>query len=109
MKAQITPVGGGFYSVHNMFVENGTIQNIGTGTAYIRGNLVYLVSADAGAGVGSAAMATGQGWTVLNKTTLVGTAEGIGHDKNYTDGSLDTEYNSGPITLKPVSCSAIWQ
>lgn len=107
MKARIIPAGGGFYTVHSIIVMNGSIHNVGTGTAYVQGNSVHLVGSDAGKGPD--AMWTSQGYTVLNKTTLVGTTEGIGHDKNYGDGSLDTEYSGGAITLTPISCTAIWQ
>jgi hypothetical protein len=54
-------------------------------------------------------MYTGLSYIVLNKDTLVGREQWIGHDKNFRDGSLDTEYQSTPITLRPVACTVIWK
>lgn len=108
VKAQITPMGGGFYTTNHIAVEKGGIINIGTGTAYIKGNSVYWTIADAGKD--SVAMSTSISFMVLNKNTLIGKSESIYHDKNYADDSLDTEYQVENTELTtPVPCNSIWQ
>jgi hypothetical protein len=108
IKARITPEGGNFYTVNSIIVSNGSIHNVQIGTAYTRGDLVYWTTA--GAGKDSIAMWTGQSYLVINRYTLAGKIKSIGHDKNFADGSLDTEYSAEPINpLIPVSCPSIWQ
>ena len=88
LQAQITPTGGGYYTIGGIVVENKHIGNMMSGAAYVRGMSVYMTVSTAGKN--SIAMWTGQGYVVFNKSTLVGKYEDIGHDKNYVDGSLDT-------------------
>ena len=107
LKARITPAGDGFYDTRYVIVINKVLNNVGNGTAFLRGTSVFWAGADAGKN--SAAMWTGQNYFHLNKNTLVGQWKGIGHDKNFADGSLDTEYDAFPVTLTPVACNAIWQ
>jgi len=108
IKARITPQGSNFYTVNSVIVSNGSIHNVVIGTAYTRGDLVYWTTAQAGKD--SIAMWTSQSYLVLNRYTLAGKIKSIGHDKNFADGSLDTEYSAEPINpLIPVSCPSIWQ
>lgn len=105
IKAQINPEGKGFFTVSSILIENGLLNNVGGGTAYIKGETVYW-SLNV-AGNSQEAMWASQNYLVINKRSLVGQLESIGHDKNYADGSLDTEYESNTITLTPVQCSTI--
>jgi hypothetical protein len=105
LQARIIPMGSGFYTMNDVIVANGSIHNIGSGTAYVRGNSVYITTSDAGKD--SSAMWAGLTYTVLDRNTLIGKHEGVGHDINYADSTIDTEYSSG--TLTPVSCTSIWQ
>ena len=102
LKAKIQPEGSGFFRIGSVFVENGNIKNIGNGAAYIKGDFVYwtlnLVGND------EASMWSSQSYLILNKRNLIGQIESIGHDKNYLDGSLDTQYESRAISLTPISC-----
>ncbi len=106
MQARITPTGGGFSTLNILIVKNGSIHNIGSGTAYVRGKSVYMTVDHAGKD--SVAMWTGQEYAVLDKKTLIGESESIGHDYNYDDSSLDTQYGSG-VFLTPVPCTSLWQ
>jgi hypothetical protein len=105
MKAQITPQGSGFFTVNSILIENGKLNNVGGGTAYIKGDTVYW-TLDL-AGNGQEAMWTDQIYLVINKTSLVGQFESISHDKNFAEGSLDTEYEINSITLTPVPCKVV--
>ncbi len=105
MKAQINPEGNGFFTVSSILINNGKLKNVGGGTAFIKGNLVYW--AQNFAGNDQVAMWTSQSYLLINKNTLVGQLKSISHDKNYADGSLDTQYESNPITFTPVSCSLV--
>lgn len=107
MKARITPAGDGFYDTRYIIVANKTIHNVGSGTAYLRGTSVFWETAEAGKDATS--MYVSLNYLVFNKDTLVGQTKGIGHDKNFADGSLDTEYGAGALTLKPMACTALWQ
>lgn len=107
MKWRITPTGGSFYNINGIIVSDGAIQNVMSGTAFVKGNLVYMTVSSSGKD--SDAMWTSQDNIVIDKKTLIGQVEGIGHDESYGDGSLDTAYSGGPITFTPVACSSIWQ
>lgn len=99
IKARIAPQSSGFFTLSFIVVSKGAIHNVGTGTAYLRGDLVYLMLGDVGND--SNAMWTSQSYKVINRYTLTGQEESIGHDKNYADSSLDTEYTSSLSTLPP--------
>jgi hypothetical protein len=107
LKARITPAGDGFYDTRYILIKNRAILNVGTGAAYLRGTSLFWTIANAGADAN--AMWTSEDYLVLDRNTLVGQAKSIGHDKNFSDGSLDTQYTSGPMTLAPVACAAIWR
>ena len=105
LKANIKPDGNGFFRISSVLIENGNLKNIGNGSAYIKSDIVYwalnLVGND------QASMWSSQNYLILNKRTLIGQIEYIGHDKNYTDGSLDTEHGSKTIALTPVACRSL--
>jgi len=50
------------------------------------------------AGKDDEAMWTSTTYVVLSAATLNGTYESIGHDRNYFDLSIDTEYEYGTLT-----------
>lgn len=103
IKARIIRLGHGFYAINGVVTKNSVIHNIQTGTAYIQGASVYMTTADSGKD--AEAMWTSQSYSVFDKKTLIGQYDSIGNDKNYADGSIDTEHTSG--TLTPVPCSSI--
>ena len=106
LQSRINPLGGGFYSMSNIIVVGGIVNNVESGTAYMKGSQVLASSG--GAGKNTEAMWTGQAYLTFDKNTMLGQYEGIGHDRSYKDMSIDTEYNE-PLTLTPVSCTLIWQ
>ncbi len=105
IKAKITSQGSGFFSVSSILIEDGKLNNVGGGTAYVKGDSVYWTINNAGND--QVAMWTSQSYLIINRLTLIGQIESIGHDKNYADGSLDTQYESNPLTLTPVSCKVV--
>ncbi|WP_045227258.1 hypothetical protein [Methyloterricola oryzae] len=101
LKAKIRPEGNGFFNISSVLVENINLKNVGNGVAYIKGDTVYLALNLVGNDQTS--MWSSQNYLIINKRNLTGQSESIGHDKNFIDGSLDTEYDSSTITLTPVS------
>lgn len=82
-------------------ISNGSdLHNVMGGSAFIGSNNIFVSSYQSGRD--SAAMWTGNPYFVLDKNSLNGSFEGIGHDYNYVDHSTDTEYSTGYLTH--VSC-----
>lgn len=106
IKARIIPQGSGFFAVSSILIENGKFQNVGGGTAYVKGDSIYWTLNFAGND--ETAMWTSQSYLIINKRTLSGQLESIGHDINYNDDTLDTEYrSSNPLTLTPIQCAKV--
>lgn len=110
VKLGVSHMGGGHYLLAGKMIKSdGTLHNIVNGNAEIVGNNIYVTLVHSGNGNG--AMWTGTVLVTLDISTLNGTAEGIGHDRNYSDqpfvsGGIfidsDTEYSTGSLTF--ISC-----
>jgi hypothetical protein len=82
---------GKYYQLNfEMADEDGNLFNLGFGNARVTADKVYMTIINAGKS--DTAMYTGTSHIVLDKVTLNGVAESIGHDRNYHDLSLDTGY-----------------
>ena len=91
---------GKYYQLNfEMAYEDGTLFNLGFGNARVTADKVYMTIINAGKS--DTAMYTGTSHIVLDKATLNGVAESIGHDRNYHDLSLDTEYEIAYLYYLP--------
>ncbi len=107
MKVGVSHMGGGHYLLAGKMIKSdGTLHNIVNGNAEIVGNNIYMTLVHSGKGTG--AMWTGSVLATLDISTLNGTFEAIGHDRNYSDqpfvsGGIfidsDTQHETGSVTF----------
>ncbi len=92
-------LGDGHFVLAGKMTKNGTVlHNTLNGNGEIHGNNFHTTLTHSGkSGI---AMWTGIIRMVLDISTFNGTAESIGHDYNYSDSTLDTQFNNAiPVTL----------
>jgi hypothetical protein len=90
-------VGGGHYLVNGRILADGTLHDVVSGNAEIEGNAILITVVSSGRD--NQAMWTSTAHIQLDTSTFNGTYESIGHDRNYNDLSIDTEYEIGSLTL----------
>lgn len=95
-------VGNGRYNISGATFKNGTVQNVLNGTAEEVDNKIHMNITSAGKD--SEAMWNSTCYSVTDGPSFNSntTYECIGHDYNYADLSLDTQYTTGYST--PVPC-----
>jgi hypothetical protein len=109
-KFRVLPIGGGHHIVSGKTTAYDGELNIVYGNAEIEGNTVLMTLIGSGKEKDSTAMWTWIGHVVLDRSTLNGTYESIGNDRNYSDQPIvigdifidsDTEYDTGSLTFIP--------
>lgn len=103
-KLSVSREKGNYYHVNfEVISEDGNLLNLGFGTARVVDDKVYMTVVNSGKN--DVAMYTGTSHMVLDRATLNGVAESIGHDRNYHDLSIDTEYEIVYLYYIPSSCN----
>ncbi len=104
MRLEVTHVRNGHYALSGRISYDGAFYSAVHGTAVLDGNNLYVTLIDSGKD--GAAMWVGTTHAILDRYSLNGTAEGIGHERRYADASLeingiyadaDTRYGSAPL------------
>lgn len=102
-KLFVSGIKGKYYHVYfEVTSEDGNLINLGFGTARVVNDKVYMTMVNSGKN--DVSMYTGTSHIVLDRVTLNGVAESIGHDRNYLDLSIDTEYEISYLYYIP-SCN----
>lgn len=96
LKLGFSSIGGGHLLVNGRMSGNG-ITGIVSGNAEVEGDNLLLTVVHSGRDKES--MWTSTSNITINLSTLNGTYESIGHDRNYKDLSVDTEYETGSLTF----------
>jgi hypothetical protein len=104
MRLTISHTGDGHYSISGRITASAAVYSPVHGAAVLDGNTIYLTLVDSGKD--RSAMWVGITHAVLDRYTLNGTAEGIGHERRYADTffeangiymDADTRYGSSPF------------
>lgn len=98
LKLGASHIGGGHYLVNGRTLGGGRmLLDVVSGNAEIEGNTIFVTLVSSGRD--NEGMWTSTAYVQLDSSTFNGTYEGIGHDRNYQDSSIDTEYETGSLTF----------
>ncbi len=98
LKVGVTSVGGGHHIVNGKILDpGGGRPDIVSGSAEIDGTNILVTLVDSGND--ETAMWTNTISITIDLSTMNGKYEYIGHDRNYTDLSIDTDYDTGSLTF----------